>query len=268
MKYPRFLSVVLFVSAILYACQEPQRAADKKNPDSLPSAKGTFAYDVDFLKVYHPDMILLGSKADGPRILVLPAYQGRVMTSTTQVNRGQSFGWINYDLISSQTPQPHFHAFGGEDRIWLGPEGGQFSIFFRPKTDFVFENWYVPRAFDKEPFEVGTVSADQATFHKELQLTNYSGTSFNVGLQRTVRILSDSMLFNLLGMDLPGDCQAVAFETENTITNLGKQTWNKSTGLLSIWILSMLQASDSTCIGIPFRPGPESQWGKIGRAHV
>jgi hypothetical protein len=25
---------------------------------------------------------------------------------------------------------PHINVFGGEDRFWLGPEGGQFSIFF------------------------------------------------------------------------------------------------------------------------------------------
>ncbi|MFM7839165.1 MAG: DUF6786 family protein, partial [Chitinophagaceae bacterium] len=209
MQYHRLFYCILFISVGLVACQEPPTAADKKIPDSPNSEKGTFAYDVDFLKVHHPDMILLGSKADGPRVLVLPAYQGRVMTSTTNVNTGRSFGWINYDLIANQTPQPHFHAFGGEDRIWLGPEGGQFSIFFKPKTDFVFENWFVPKAFDTEPFQLVESSTDQATFKKELQLTNYSGTNFDVGLKRTVRLLTDSSLFSLLGMTLPGDCQAV-----------------------------------------------------------
>src|SRR5436309_3173320 len=64
------------------------------------------------------------------RIVVCPELQGRVMTSTATGMGGLSFGWINRDLISSGGKRPHINAYGGEDRFWLGPEGGQFSIFF------------------------------------------------------------------------------------------------------------------------------------------
>ena len=53
-----------------------------------------------------------------------PAYQGRVMTSTAEGDGGMSFGWINNELIDSNREEEHFHAFGGEERFWLGPEGG------------------------------------------------------------------------------------------------------------------------------------------------
>ena len=91
--------------------------------------KGTFAYDLEFLKKYHKDLILLG---DGDaQLILLPAYQGRVMTSTAEGDAGLSYGWINHDLIASGKFTEHFSAFGGEDRLWLGPEGGQFSIYFK-----------------------------------------------------------------------------------------------------------------------------------------
>ena len=31
------------------------------------------------------------------------------------------------------------NGFGGEDRFWLGPEGGQFSIFFKKDDPFDLE---------------------------------------------------------------------------------------------------------------------------------
>ncbi len=59
--------------------------------------KGTFGYDLQFLKKYHKDLILLGDESDAAaQIIILPAYQGRVMTSTAEGDGGMSFGWINY----------------------------------------------------------------------------------------------------------------------------------------------------------------------------
>jgi hypothetical protein len=52
---------------------------------------------------------------------------------------------------------------------------------------------------------------------------------------------------------LPAGVKAVAFETENVITNEGTQAWDKSGGMLSVWILSMLNASDATTIFIPYK---------------
>ena len=113
--------------------------------------KGTFGFDLQFLKQYHKDLILLGDGLDsGAQIIILPAYQGRVMTSTADGNGGMSFGWINYELIDSNKEEEHFHAFGGEERFWLGPEGGQFSIFFKKDHPFDFDHWYVPKAIDTE----------------------------------------------------------------------------------------------------------------------
>ena len=53
----------------------------------------------------------------------------------------------------------------------------------------------------------------------------------------------------------------VAYESDNKITNTGKDAWKKETGLLSIWILGMFNPSPETTIVVPFKPGPESELG-------
>ena len=55
--------------------------------------------------------------------------------------------------------------------------------------------------------------------------------------------------------------EAVAYESENTITNVGESAWTKETGLLSIWILGMFNPSASTTVVIPFVAGPEEELG-------
>ena len=41
-------------------------------------------------------------------------------------------------------PATPFDNYGGEDRFWLGPEGGQYGLYFPPGKPFVFDNWQTP----------------------------------------------------------------------------------------------------------------------------
>lgn len=226
--------------------------------------KGTFGYDLQFLKQYHKDLILLGDGSDaGAQIIILPAYQGRVMTSTADGNGGMSFGWINYDLIDSNKEEEHFHAFGGEERFWLGPEGGQFSIFFKKGDPFDFDHWYVPKAIDTEPFILVSSSKTEANFQREMNLKNYSGFEFNLRVNRHIRLLSKTEIPLLLGFTLPENLQIVGFESNNSITNTGNTPWTKENGLLSIWILSMFNAGNKTTIAVPYKQGNENDLGKL-----
>ncbi|MGG5905692.1 DUF6786 family protein, partial [Sphingobacterium daejeonense] len=36
------------------------------------------------------------------------------------------------------------NAYGGEDRLWLGPEGGPFSLYFENGKEMVYEIWKPP----------------------------------------------------------------------------------------------------------------------------
>ncbi len=240
---------------------------DKDKPaDSGDAAakfmKGTFGYDLDFLKQYHKDIIVLGDSA-AAQIIIVPAYQGRVMTSTADGKIGSSFGWINHDLIASGKTTEHMSAFGGEERFWLGPEGGQFSIYFKKGVDFKFENWFVPKEIDTEPFNLVSSTNTEASFQKEMHLENYSGNTFDLVVNRTIRLLDKPSINILLGIALPENVQAVAFESDNSITNKGATAWDKKSGMLSIWILSMLNASEQTTVAVPYKEGDMATLGKI-----
>lgn len=232
----------------------------KNNTDQL--AKGTFGYDLDFLKKYHKDLVVLGEDVNGAQIIILPAYQGRVMTSTAEGNAGTSFGWLNHDLIASGKFSDHFSAFGGEERFWLGPEGGQFSIYFKKGVEFKFDNWFVPKELDTEPFTLVSSNKAEAKFEKEMHLENYMGTKFDLKVNRNISLLSDSIIRNLVGT-LPDGIKSVGFQSENILTNIGGKVWNKNTGLLSIWVLSMLNANEKTTIAIPYKKGDSALLGKV-----
>lgn len=222
--------------------------------------KGTFGYDLEFLRKHHKDLVLL-EKGDA-QLIVLPAYQGRIMTSTAEGNAGASFGWLNHELIASGKFTEHFSAFGGEERFWLGPEGGQFSIYFKKGVDFKFENWFVPKELDTEAFDLVASDKTSAQFEKQMHLDNFSGTSFDLKVNRKISLLDDSAIQVLLGK-LPAGVKAVGFQSDNMVTNTGMVEWNKSSGMLSIWILSMLNAGDKTTIAIPYKEGDTASLGKI-----
>ncbi len=220
----------------------------------------SFGDDAAFLKS-HTDLIMLSDVKGLAKVAVAPAWQGRVMTSTAGADTGLSFGWINRELIASGKLLSHMNAFGGEDRFWMGPEGGQFSIFFAKGTKFEFADWFTPAVFDTLPYKVARQSRDQAVFASEFTLTNYSGTQFKVAVNRAVRLLGTSAAWRRLGVKPAADVSLVAYETDNKITNAGKNAWKKDTGLLSIWILGMFTPSPSATIVVPIKPGPESALG-------
>lgn len=220
----------------------------------------TFGDDTAFLK-RHTEIIVLRDESGLAQIAVAPAWQGRVMTSTAGGDAGPGFGWINRDLIASGKLVPHINPFGGEDRFWLGPEGGQFSIFFTQGAAFDLAHWQTPAPFDTLPFKVASQSRDRARFESQFELTNYSGTRFKLAVSREVRLLTAQAAWNKLGVLPSSDVRLVAYESDNKIRNLGTSAWNKDTGLLSVWILGMFNPSPSTTIVVPFKPGPESELG-------
>lgn len=224
------------------------------------SPAGTFGEDAAFLKK-HTSLIVLSDSSRDARVALAPAWQGRVMTSTASGDSGQSFGWINRELIASGKTEPHINVFGGEDRFWIGPEGGQFSIFFAEGAEFQLSDWYTPPPLDTLPFIVVKESKSSATFRSNFELTNYSGTRFHVGVDRKVSLVAARKVTNELGLKSAAGLKLVAYESVNTLFNNGKQPWEKPSGLLSIWILGMFNASPNTTIVVPIKPGPDAELG-------
>ncbi|MDZ7290227.1 MAG: hypothetical protein ONB44_12945 [candidate division KSB1 bacterium] len=222
----------------------------------------TFGDDLAFLKKY-TEVIVLSDKTGAQQVAVIPAYQARIMTSTADGMNGISFGWVNRELIASGKIQPHINVYGGEDRFWIGPEGGQFSVFFAKGAKFDLEHWFTPPAIDTEPFELVSKSREHVLCRRQIQLTNYSGTIFNLAVNREIRLLDAKTSWGHLGLSPKPQVKMVAVESINMIKNIGANSWNKKSGLLSIWILGMFNASPVTTVVIPFKTGPETDLGPI-----
>jgi hypothetical protein len=227
-----------------------------------PAPAGQFESDVAFLR-QHTDIVLLADPARAAQVAVAPEYQGRVMTSTTGGTNAPSFGWLGRAAIASRRRQPHMNVFGGEDRFWLGPEGGQYSLYFKSGDPFDLDHWQVPEPLDWGAWETASQSAGEVRFRKRMSLRNYSGTHVEIDVDRTVRLLTGADITARLGESPGSAVRAVAFESSNTVTNAGSAQWQPESGLVSVWILGMFTPSRETTIVLPFAPGPESALGPI-----
>jgi hypothetical protein len=260
-----YYGIAFYVSisiSLMIACN-PKQTTVNEQPLSADTTENllTFRNDVNFLKNYINTIVLQDEAGQG-KIAVSAALQGRVMTSTSEGDEGISYGWINKEAFTSGDTSEHMNAYGGEDRIWLGPEGGQFSIYFNKGNEFNLDNWHVPRVIDLEPFDVVSTSKTEAIFAKEAQLTNYSGTVFNIRIKRTIKLISKNEALKRLGLNTDTEASMVAYESINELTNNGNQPWRKETGLLSIWILGMFNPSPAATIIIPYQ-GEETELRKM-----
>ena len=219
----------------------------------------------DFL-AKHTKVVELANSGDA-RVAVCPEWQGRVMTSTCGDEQGPSFGFINTAFIEHGQSDPKFNNYGAEDRMWLSPEGGPFSLWFKPGDEQVLENWSTPPAMNEGAFDVTVSSDTRCGMERKMAFQNASGTDFSLSVAREVRLLDSAKLESLFGREVAevlahAGVKTVAYETVNTITNDGPPM-TKGKGLVSIWILGMLRASPETVVLVPYRTGPESERGEV-----
>jgi hypothetical protein len=255
MRYFKCLFVIASVIN-LNACQNKET---KQQSTVKEYAKGTFGYDLDFLK-QKDSVVLLNSKDGSGQVIVSAKYQGKVFTSTADGLNGKSFGWINYKTFAADSLDPHMNAYGGEDRLWLGPEGGKFALFFKPGTKMEFANWYTPAAIDHESWQLGSKTDKKVSLSKSTSITNYAGTKLVLNLNREVGIIEPDETEKILGIKLDSGVKSVAFSTVNTITNTGDKAWDKQTGAPCLWNLDMFSPSAKAVTVVPYN---EKATGKV-----
>jgi len=260
----RFHALMCVVACVALGACRPEAPAAQS---AAPIAKmNPFQSDLAFLNQHTKIVLLTGGAA---QVAVAPTYQGRVMTSTTGGSESPSFGWLGRAAIASVERQPHMNVFGGEDRFWLGPEGGQYSLYFKKGDPFDLDHWQVPEPFDWGAWDISSQSPTSVAFRKRMSLVNFSGTPFDIDVERTVKVLNDIDIATTLGTAPGNGVQTVAFESSNTVTNAGRNMWTPESGLVSIWILGQLTPSASTTIAIPYNTagsGPvvnDSYFGKV-----
>jgi len=218
---------------------------------------------------YAADLALLGKQtdvvelasSDAAKVAVTPEYQGRVMTSTLAGGEGASFGWLNGEFIAAGQRDETFNNYGGEDRFWLGPEAGQFGLWFAKGDSFDLDHWKTPAGFSDGAFEVVSRDDRAVAMSRAFEVANFSGTRFACRVDRTVSLIDSAKAGQLVGAAIPAGVQMVGFESANTLTNAGDAAWSPESGLLSIWILGQYKPLPRGKVIVPFVTGDESALG-------
>lgn len=244
------------------ACHAPPAAAPEPAPSppaagsaaptavAPPKAMRLFSEDVEFLSQHGPIKVL--ESPSGGRIAVSGKYQARVMTSAVAAT-GESLGFVNRGFIEQGQTGTAFDNYGGEDRFWLGPEGGQYALYFAPGQPFEFANWQTPAAFQEGEWLMQPgATATSVTFSRVFSLRNYAGTQLDVAVDRKLTVLGTEQAESTLELTLPPDVKWVGFSSENTLKNRGPQAWTEQAGLPSIWILGMFMPAPGTLVIAPF----------------
>jgi len=219
----------------------------------------TYAQDVAFLSD-HAKVLELSTADDG-KVAVVPQYQGRIMTSSLAGREGASFGWINEAFISAGKDSDVFNNYGGEDRFWLGPEGGQYALWFKAGQPFDLEHWKTPAGFNCGEFDVESHDAGKVVMTRRFEVANFSGMTFQCSLRRTVSVIDRQKAGQLLGGVISDRIRMVGFESFNELTNNGSSVWTRENGLVSIWILGQFKPLPDGKVIVPFRSGSTRKLG-------
>lgn len=210
-----------------------------------------FNRDLEFLR-RHTEIVLLEGSG-GERVAVAPRWQGKTMTSSVGGPGSPGFGWINEAFISSGRVDQQANLHGGEDRFWIGPEGGQFAFYFEPGQPFEFANWRCPDLIDRQAFEVASATATMIKLRSEGRVRNHLGTEFQLRLEREVELHERTAVERLIGCELPRGVSAVGHESRNCLTNAGSEDWQVTRGLPCIWNLGMFRPTPRTVMLLPFQ---------------
>lgn len=247
---------ILFLILSVFSCTNSNRK-NKSESKMETFEKGTYGYDLQFLTKHTNPVELKNGNA---RILVSPEYQGRVMTTSSEGESGLSLGWINHDLIASGEVLKQINPIGGEERFWLGPEGGQYSIFFKNGDSFDFENWQTPACIDTETYDLVSSDKTHAEFSKSIRIKNYSNFQFEFNVNRKIILLNSKSIQAELRIVFQEGVKSVGYKTVNQLKNTGSADWKKESGLLSIWLLGMFNPSPEVTIFVPYKTGVESDY--------
>jgi hypothetical protein len=251
--------ILLLLCTALVSCNK----SIKKQMDMNEFEKGTFGYDLNFLSAKDVKLVALSGNEGRSQIIVSPGYQAKVFTSTAEGLSGQSLGFVNYRVLDSDAIDEHMNGYGGENRFWLGPEGGKYSVYFGPGKEQVYDNWHTPKPIDIESWDVVSANTKKASFKKEMQVTNYLGNTLKLRADRDISLIETSEIQSGLGIEISSAIRTVAYATENRIINLNDFEWTEETGAICIWILDMFIPSPVAVTMIPFNEGDEAELGKI-----
>ena len=255
----RTLLPAMVGSALLLSCTGIKKTSENMEKEY---EKGTFGYDLNYLSD-KDSLIILKSPDDQAQVILSEKYQGKIFTSTANGLDGNSLGFVNYKVFDSGQIDEHMNGYGGENRFWLGPEGGQYSIYFEPGKEQIYDNWHTPKSIDTEEWNIESATSTEMLLTKDITVKNYQGTTLNLFVDRKILLLSEEEITTKLGIQLPEGVNSVAYTTHNKITNKNDFEWTDKTGTICIWMLDMFNPSDSAVTIVPYNSGDEPKLGAV-----
>ena len=258
MKKYNFVLLIL-VGVLICSCN----SGNKKEKDMKDYVKGTFGYDLNYLSQKDDNLIVLSGDDGKSQIIVSGKYQAKVFTATADGLDGTSTGFVNYKFFDAGIVDEHMNGFGGENRFWIGPEGGKFSVYFKKDTEQVFDNWHTPKPIDTESWDIISVDNANVSFKKEMEITNFLGNQLKLQANRSVSLIERSEIVSELSINLNPNVKAVGYKTENILVNINDFEWTKETGTICIWMLDMFNPAPDAITFIPFIEGDEKELGKV-----
>ncbi len=252
-------SLFALAALLLCSCGIIRETALKNDDSSL----WTFGRDLSFFSKYGIETLVLSN--DNSFVAVSPALQARVMTSTYGGADGPSIGWINRVQLAFKNDPANRAQVGGEDRFWVGPQGGDFSLFFKGGAARTSENWQIPSFMSAEPWALVAKTQSRAKFEKTAEFENDKGAKFKIKAEREISVLSRKHVSDILGIEIPSQVEIAAFQSFNKLTNAGDKKWTPDSGLLNISVQSCFNANRKTYAFIPYRAGEPAKLGDIVR---
>ena len=128
----------------------------------------------------------------GGRVAVAPEWHGRVLTSTCDGLKGNSFGCINVRAIEAD----RFEYFGGEDQWTISPRVHSFAV--------------------------ESIKENKAVLQRTLQITDAFGKLVELNIQRSISLLNCRRIGDCFGDAVADaleqeDVSVVGFRTENIV---------------------------------------------------
>ncbi|GAA4236583.1 hypothetical protein GCM10022291_21260 [Postechiella marina] len=231
-------TLLILVSILFLSCNIPQHKA-KNYQNALKVIK------------QHYNLIELTTNNGASRIAIAPEIQGKILTSSYNGLDGNSNGWLNLEIFNN-APY-NIAAIGGEERLWLGPLGGQYSFYYQNIKPLNENNWKVPNPIGLDGYQLINKSETFVNMQKHMIINNHIDTKFNLLVKRKISILDDSQIKKNLSIQFNKSLKRVAYKTEQSLINTGTNTLKKETGLVSLWSAGMFKGSNKTVVIIPLK---------------
>jgi len=212
-----------------------------------------FSEAVELIQDCGNEAIILEAQGSPAGVLISPGLVGRVMCSAFDRNAGPANAWVNKSAVQKGKVDPVFNNFGGEERFWLAPEGGPFGLQFG-KKESKFENYCVQPGMSSLEYRASALDKKSVLMEADMTLENYSGTRFNLHVERRISLLESCPYAQASA----GAIELAAFESCNTVQNIGPKSWTREGGTIAMWCLGQFLEHPHLSVIVPVRPSRDA----------